>query len=143
MTKKDRQAWIKEIISEKSISNQEELVKVLEMKGSKVAQTTISRDIHEMGIFKGPKGYRLPEEVSNSKDLEQIFKSNVTQVDGVDYFIVIHTQPAGANSVAFHLDQGKNEAILGTIAGDDTLMVILKDKKRLESLLKTFKGYLK
>lgn len=143
MTKKDRQSLIKNIIGEKVVNNQEELVEALAAHGSKVAQTTISRDIRELGIFKGPKGYRLPEEVGNSKDLEQIFKSNVVSVDGMDHFIVIRTYPAGANSVAFHLDQGENEAVLGTIAGDDTLMVILKDKKRLESLLKTFKGYLK
>lgn len=151
MKKEKRQSFILSLIEEQPIGTQEQLVEALETAGYVVTQATVSRDIKALSLKKVPSEngsiYQSPlsqGDVNHKKvlPLEAIFKNSVIDVTGVDYFIVIHTLPGAASTVAFHLDQEKKQDILGTIAGDDTILVILNNKDRLVCLLEIFKGYL-
>ena len=76
--------------------------------------------------------------VIDNSDISNIIKDNVIKIDKVEYFIVLHTLPGGASTVAFYLDQSKIEGIIGTIAGDDTILIITNNKETTEELFLTW-----
>ena len=96
----------------------------------------------EKGSIYKSKDPQYGGEQKKTLSLATIFENSVTDVAGVDYFIVIHTLPGAASTVAFHLDREANIGIVGTIAGDDTILVILDNKEKFSSLLELFKSYL-
>lgn len=146
MSKKIRHEAIKTIVRAKEINTQEEMVKALIAEGFKVTQTTVSRDIKELGLSKlsSSEGsfYILPEEKNDESLLKTIFKRTVLKIQQVEFFLVIHTSPGGANTVAFHLDESKRPELVGTIAGDDTLLVILQNKNLGPVIAREFQSYL-
>ena len=151
MNKKERQKLILNIIKEKDIKTQGELVEELERRGHIATQATVSRDIKNLKLIKeiGVNGsvYKISnnmnKEITNNKQvLKDIFSSTVVKIDNVDYLIVLHTRPGGAPNLAFYLDQENIEGIIGTIAGDDTILVILNSKVLSESLLINWREWL-
>jgi transcriptional regulator of arginine metabolism len=142
MTKQARQYAIKEIINSKAISNQDELRLELKKRGFDVTQATLSRDLKELGVGRvatsdGAK-YVLPKE-SEVQILRPVVGAEVVSITSNENMIVVKTLPGCANVVGEFIDVLKNPDIIGTIAGDNTLLVIPKSQaktKQLEQLLK-------
>ena len=133
--KSKRQAKIMEIISTSNVETQEQLLQELQEAGFSCTQATISRDIKELKIVKemtnfGTYRYSITEkELGNpfTDRLNAIFRECVTSFDYAQNIVVIHTLPGLANAAASALDAMKAEYILGTLAGDDTVVAILRD----------------
>ena len=133
--KAQRQAKIMEIISTSNVETQEQLLAQLQDAGFSCTQATISRDIKELRIVKeltsfGTYRYttaarELPSSFSGR--LNAIFRECVTNYDYAQNIIVIHTLPGLANAAASALDAMHMSVVLGTLAGDDTVMVIMRD----------------
>ena len=133
--KSKRQAKIMEIISTSDIETQEQLLQELQNAGFTSTQATISRDIKELRIVKeltslGTYHYTsASREVSNTitTRLNTIFRECVTSFDYAQNIIVIHTLPGRANAAASALDAMSRSVVLGTLAGDDTVIAIMRD----------------
>ncbi len=133
--KSQRQAKIMEIISNTNVETQEQLLSLLQNAGFTSTQATISRDIKELRIVKeltslGTYRYttaarELPD--TFSARLNTIFRECVTSFDYAQNIIVIRTLPGLANAAASALDAMNMSVILGTLAGDDTVMVVMRD----------------
>jgi transcriptional regulator of arginine metabolism len=133
--KSSRQAKIMEIISNRDIETQEQLLQELHDAGFASTQATISRDIKQLRIVKeltslGTYHYTTgTREVANtfSDRLNTIFRECVTSFDYAQNIIVIHTLPGLANAAASALDAMSRSVVLGTLAGDDTVIAIMRD----------------
>lgn len=133
--KSQRQAKILEIISTTNVETQEQLLQLLQEAGFTSTQATISRDIKELRIVKeltslGTYRYttssrELPETFSTR--LNTIFRECVTGFDYAQNIVVIHTLPGLAGAAASAVDAMSMNVILGTLAGDDTVIVIMRD----------------
>ncbi len=133
--KAQRQAKIMEIISSHDVETQEQLLRELNEAGMRSTQATISRDIREMHIVKEMTGvgtyrYRVAStEVAGtfSARLNTIFRECVTGFDYAQNIVVVHTIPGLAAGAASALDAMALGVVLGTIAGDDTVFVVMRD----------------
>lgn len=133
--KAKRQEKILEIISSHDIETQEQLLQMLQSAGYESTQATVSRDIKEMRIVKEltPMGsYRYtvgnrPTPGVFSERLNKIFKESVVSYDHAQNIVVIHTISGLAGAAATALDAMKSQLILGTLAGDDTVVCIMRD----------------
>lgn len=142
-----RQKKILAIISREQIETQEELAELLRESGYVVTQATVSRDVKELGLIKIPgennsSYYALPgrEKIRFSGErLERIFLSSVQHVDFSENLVIIKTLPGEAQGVASALDQAGWQEIIGTVAGDDTILVVVKPKTKTVSVVKRFK----
>lgn len=141
-----RQRRIQQIIETKTIETQSELAGELKKQGFQVTQATISRDIKELGLIKVPVGatsskYSMPAKVPTgnmSERVKRVFRDNVTELDFSENLILIRTLPGSAMAVASCIDQIGWTEILGCVAGDDTILVIVKIKEAVPSLMKKF-----
>jgi len=146
-----RQKKIREIISQKQIQTQTELAAALRSAGFKVTQATVSRDIKELGLIKAPAEkntvrYTLPGTFAPAQSdnrLKRLFKDSVISVDYSENLIVIKTLPGEAQGVASAVDRAGWPEIIGTVAGDDTILAIVKPKRYLPVLLKRFNQMVK
>jgi transcriptional regulator of arginine metabolism len=132
--KLQRHAAILRIIREKRIESQDALREALAGEGIMVTQATLSRDIRELGLAKlvDPQGgsyYANPTEGSLRPDLGQVLPALLVSVEGTGPIIVIKTATGGAPAVAAALDQAGWKEIIGTLAGDDTLLIIAKNPR--------------
>ena len=133
--KSQRQAKIIEIISNANVETQEQLLQALVDQGFNSTQATISRDIKELRIVKeltslGTYRYCVPEKdapPAMSDRLNTIFREGAISVDYAENIVVLHTLPGLANAAASALDAMKSSVVLGTLAGDDTVMVVMRD----------------
>lgn len=133
--KSQRQAKILEIISTINVETQEQLLQELEVAGFRSTQATISRDIKELRIVKelttlGTYRYTTAaKEVlsSFSNRLNTIFRECVTRYDYAQNLVVIHTLPGLAGAAASAIDSMNMSVVVGTLAGDDTVMVVMRD----------------
>ncbi|MBQ3134360.1 MAG: arginine repressor [Oscillospiraceae bacterium] len=133
--KSQRQAKILEIISTINVETQEQLLLELEQAGFRSTQATISRDIKELRIVKelttlGTYRYttaakEVPTSFSNR--LNTIFRECVTRYDYAQNLVVIHTLPGLAAAAASAIDSMNLSVVVGTLAGDDTVLVIMRD----------------
>ena len=133
--KSQRQAKILEIISTTNVETQEQLLQELEEAGFRSTQATISRDIKELRVVKeltslGTYRYttsakELPATFSNR--LNTIFRECVTGYDYAQNIVVIHTLPGLAAAAASAIDAMSMSVVLGTLAGDDTVMIVMRD----------------
>ena len=133
--KSQRQAKIMEIISNRNVETQEQLLEQLMQAGFRSTQATISRDIKELRIVKeltsfGTYRYTTAtDEVAGtfSSKLNTIFRECITNFDYAQNMIVIHTLPGLASAAASAIDAMNMSVVLGTIAGDDTVFVVMRD----------------
>ena len=146
--KSSRHSKILEIISEYPIETQDELLSRLKTEGYKVTQATISRDIKDLRLVKtlGSDGkYRYTEARAGSSDIrsnfDQLFASSVTSMDLAQNIVVIKTLSGMANAVCAAMDSTENSAIVGTIAGDDTIFVACRSDEDAGELTETLKQY--
>jgi transcriptional regulator of arginine metabolism len=141
---------IRELVSQALVANQNELRRKLRRRGFEVTQATLSRDIHELRLSKGPGGYSLPNGNGNGiatggdddgpPSVSEMLESFVLQVQHAMNQVVVRTVMGGAQPVAAALDRAGWTEVLGTIAGDDTVLVICLDTRRaseVETRLRT------
>lgn len=125
-----------EIVAEHNVETQEELMGLLHARGFKVTQATISRDIKELRLAKvanGKGGYRysLPSTVTKGdlvRRAKRIFEDYVRGVDYSGSLIMIRTYPGGAHAVAAIIDELEWPEMLGSIAGDDSILIVTRDE---------------
>ena len=133
--KSKRQTKILEIIADKNVETQEQLLSLLQAEGFRNTQATISRDIKELRIVKeltnlGTYRYSAPNSDavgSFSTRLNTIFRECVTGFDYAQNIIVIRTLPGLASAAASAIDSMGMSMVVGTLAGDDTVMIVMRD----------------
>lgn len=138
-----RHATIKEIIEQEVIETQEELAKALSRRNLRVTQATVSRDIKELMLIKVPSvdgRYRyacpLEKDLLYSKHrLTNMFKDSVLSINYSENIIVVKTLPGSANAVASSLDYAKWPEIIGTVAGDDNILIVVKPITAVKQLM--------
>ena len=146
--KSGRHAKILEIISEYPVETQDEIIIRLKDAGYKATQATISRDIKDLRLVKtlGSDGkYRYTSDTNRNADLrssfEQLFSSSVISIDLARNIAVIKTLSGMANAVCAAMDSTENSAIVGTIAGDDTIFVACRSDESARELVEELKQY--
>lgn len=133
MNKKIRQAAIIELIRNHVIANQDNLLDMLLQKGFAVTQATLSRDMKELKIIKtltadGLYQYRLSDYVQALKpDTSQLTAFGFIGIEFSGQLAVVKTRPGYAMSIAAEIDSKATETIIGTVAGDDTVLLILRE----------------
>lgn len=147
--KSGRHAKILEIISEYPVETQDEIITRLKEAGYKATQATISRDIKDLRLVKtlGSNGkYRYMTAENRSADLRadfaQLFSGSVTTLDRAGNLVVIKTYSGMANAVCAAMDSTENPAVVGTIAGDDTIFVACRTGESAAALIGSLKQYL-
>ena len=144
MMKLGRQSVIMEIINERDIETQNQLMDALAERGVKSTQATLSRDIRDMRLVKelGPKGnYRYvaatkQETPDLDARLKKIFKESLVSYDVAQNIVVLKTLPGLANGACSALDGMDIEGLVGTLAGDDTAFLAMKDNASATNLYK-------
>lgn len=133
---------IRELVAHALVANQDELRRKLRRRGFEVTQATLSRDIHELRLTKGPGGYSLPNGSGNGNgagtdatddgppSVAEMMESFGLSVRHAMNQVVLRTTMGGAQPMAAALDREGWSEVLGTIAGDDTVLVICPDMKR-------------
>lgn len=145
MSKRDRHAQILEVIKEHRVTSQEALRELLLERGIEVTQATLSRDIRELRLVKVPGAdgaahYSLPEEWESTPSLESLLPTLLQSVDGVGNLLVVRTMKGGAQTVAAGIDWEEWPEILGTLAGDDTILIVLKEASQLDAIRERIEG---
>lgn len=137
---------IRDILASERIATQEELCDALRNHGYEVTQATVSRDIKELRLTKIPDeiGYRyaFPDShgpKSSYERMKRVFRDSVVDLDYSENIIIIKTLPGLAQSVGAVIDAMENRYILGNVAGDDTIFVLVKPKKEVEGVLNGFR----
>ena len=142
MNKRERQATIRELIVARPVSSQEELRRLLLQRGWDVTQSTLSRDLREMRVARVPDADGARYSVTDAGEdparpgLETLLPSLFARVDGVGELAVLRTIPGGAQSVAVILDSENWPDVLGTIAGDDTILIVCRSSVARERLVR-------
>lgn len=149
--KRFRYSKIKEIVQSRPIETQEELAKALQEEGIEVTQATVSRDIKELMLIKVPTSdghYRYalsPEQnlLMSKNRMLRLFQDSIIRVDAAVNQIVIHTLPGSANPVAAAIDHARWENVIGTLAGDDTILIITNGEEAVPQLVKLILSLMK
>jgi transcriptional regulator of arginine metabolism len=138
MSKTARHKAILDLLDAGPVESQDTLQQRLERKGIEVGQATLSRDIHELKLVKGPEGYRRlgqnsgPEGVLPS--VMHLARQFVVEIRQAQNLLVVKTTIGSAQPVAAALDASHWPEVVGTIAGDDTVLVIVTDRKKAQAL---------
>jgi transcriptional regulator of arginine metabolism len=148
--KKDRQKALCEIIVRDAIGSQQELCDRLIERGFEVTQATVSRDITELGIVKVPRGdrhiYVLPDDIAppprrvSDERLRRILEDIPVTVGRSGLILLVTGSPGTASVIAQAIDDSNLQEQEGTLAGDNTLLVLFRDEARLERWLERFES---
>jgi transcriptional regulator of arginine metabolism len=137
MSKLTRQQVILQLIENGNVANQEDLRRALARQGQQVTQATLSRDIHELGIVKTANGYVVAGQAAGEAGLpsaERLVREFVLSVREAQNQLVLKTSVGSAQPVAAALDAEGWEEMLGSIAGDDTILIICESKHHAEGV---------
>ena len=143
--KQQRHLTIREILSRTAVSSQDELRRQLAARGFNVTQATLSRDVHELRLSKGPSGYAVAVAGSNGDDppgIRDVLRSFGLEARQAMNQIVIITTTGGAQPVAATIDYEDWPEVIGTIAGDDTVLVICPNDKQAKTLKGRIEGFI-
>jgi transcriptional regulator of arginine metabolism len=130
ISKKARQGRILEIVRKRLVRSQEELSSLLKREGAEVTQSTLSRDIRELGLVKVRGRYQVSGELHSSPPeeiLRRAFEQFVIRTGVSGNMVMIRTSPGNAHSIGVVLDAAEWPEVLGTVAGDDTVFVLLRN----------------
>ena len=148
--KAKRQALIREIVESQSIQTQEELADALRVHGMLVTQATVSRDIKEMHLLKvlaedGSYRYATMEKGDTGMNdrLIRMLADSVVDMNSANNLIVLHTLPGSAHVAGEAVDSLKWPEVIGTIAGDNTILVIVRSNEEVEEVVRRFRGIVK
>lgn len=145
--KNKRQVAILDLINESDIETQNELTLKLNLKGLKVTQATISRDIKQLHLVKvlnpNTNKYKYIQQLDSGNNAEEqtsrfsvIVKQSTKTVQQAQNLVVIHCYEGSASAVAVAIDSMKNDSIIGTIAGDDTIFIATENTEKAKALCK-------
>jgi transcriptional regulator of arginine metabolism len=139
MTKQLRHDAIRDIVHTRRVSSQEQLRELLEERGFDVTQATLSRDVRELRLIKmhDPEGghYTLPPESwDHSPALGRLLPALFVGAEGTGNLLVVKTMVGGAQAVAEAIDSEEWPEVLGTLAGDNTVLLILRDPAQLATV---------
>ena len=130
VTKPRRRDLIAQLVHARPIQSQQELQEALAAKRVRVNQATLSRDLQDMGVLKGPAGYVLPTDpatVDTSKQsLSNMLRRELRSIEYSGNTVVLRTDAGHANALAVELARSRLDDILGTIAGDDTIFGLIQ-----------------
>lgn len=142
-----RQFKIREIITSKEIETQEELVEALRASGMQVTQATVSRDIKELMLVKVPVSegrykYSMPLEQRQNPvhKLKRAMLDNFTHIDFTDNLVVLKCLPGTANAIGALIDNMEWSEVMGTICGDDTILIICRSKELSAQIVERLLG---
>ena len=142
-----RQALIREIVESQSIQTQEELAEALRQHGMVVTQATVSRDIKELHLLKvlaEDGGYRYATmdkgEQGTNERLIHMLADSVLDIQSANNLIVIHTLAGSAHVAGEAVDSLKWPEVLGTIAGDNTILVVVRSNDEVDTVIRRFRG---
>lgn len=141
---------IEELVESEFISTQSELAEHLAAKGVRVTQATISRDVNELRLVRLPAGdgqhrYRstpLAAQEDVLGELKQRFRLFVRDIDRGENIIVVNTDEGHASGIAYVIDKLEREEIIGSLAGQNTIMVVSRSTRDAEAILEEFEGLL-
>lgn len=133
--KSDRQSMILQIISEENIETQEQLLMRLQERGISSTQATISRDIKQMHLIKEPVGHGVYKyavsgnrtKLNFAEKLRTIFRESITSIDSAQNIVVVKTMPGLASAACAALDDMDIGYMMGSLAGDDTAFLVMRD----------------
>jgi transcriptional regulator of arginine metabolism len=132
MNKTLRQRAVLEALKHGSFASQEDLQRVLRRRGFKVGQATLSRDIRDLNLSKSPRGYSLPHGENGAglalPPVSRLVREFVLEIRSAQNQLVIKTIVGSAQPVAAALDEADWPEVVGTIAGDDTILIVCPDK---------------
>lgn len=134
MTKSFRHGQILKLIRSRSIYTQDELARALKETGLDATQVTLSRDVRELGLVKTPDGYRELDSDGPALQFATLAAEFLQDVRLAQNQVVLKTAPGHASSVAVALDDEEWPEVVGTIAGDDTILVICSDSTTAEAV---------
>lgn len=144
MSKHERHSTIRLLLAAELITSQDELRRKLVRRGFHVTQATLSRDIHELRIYKGPSGYALPNGngnghghiavVEEEPSVDEVLSSFGLSVRQAQNQLVLRTTGGAAQPVALAIDHEEWSEVVGTLAGDDTILIICPDQRRASAL---------
>lgn len=138
ISKKARQARMLEVIRDSRVKSQEELLSLLKQEGIEVTQATLSRDIREMGLVKIRGSYQIAVDINatpSADGLRRALGQFVIQTGVSGNMLMLKTTPGNAHSVGVVLDAAHWPEILGTVAGDDTVFVLLRNPRSGKKVL--------
>lgn len=146
MTKMDRLEKIKNLISEFEISTQEELTEKLNKAGYNVSQATVSRDINKLNLIKSDGVQKKTRYILGGADKTKVsekiialFKQITVSIASVNNLIIIKTLNGNGNSAGMAIDKMNFPEVLGTIAGDDTLLIVTKSENDADFIVKSLR----
>jgi len=141
MNKAFRQGQILKVIRSKRILTQDDLARELkESCGLDTTQVTLSRDVRELGLLKTPDGYRQVSAASGP-DLAMTIAELLQDARAAQNLLVLRTSPGNANALAVALDKANWPEIVGTIAGDDTVLIVAPDSATADKLRNKLLGF--
>jgi len=140
-----RRNAILELLQREHVHNHAELAALLDAQGQGVNQATLSRDLRDLGVVKGPGGYTLSEGGGHSLEtsgqrLSLAVRQYLSSVVPAQNQVLLKTPPGGAQPLALALDAEDNEDLLGTLAGDDTILLIAADAPGAARLVTWLEG---
>jgi transcriptional regulator of arginine metabolism len=149
MVKSRRQKIIRKIVDNENIVTQSQLTEELRKRGFDVTQATVSRDIKELGLIKMvsdkdsfrysfPAGFIAGNSLRRTK---KMLRDNLLRIESSQNIIVVHSLPGTAQGIAFCLDGLAWEEILGTVAGDDTIIIILKENESAAAIIERLNNF--
>jgi transcriptional regulator of arginine metabolism len=147
-TRSRRLRALADLVRGDALASQEEATERLKTLGFEVTQATVSRDLEQLGAIKVKRGgvlsYALPDQIAatdwNAGRLERILKEWVLSIEGAGQMIVIKTPPGSAHLVAAAIDQSDFPEIAGTVSGDDTLFLAVRDGHAIPALIQRFRS---
>ena len=142
MSKSYRHGQILKLIRSKKVSTQEELAQHLRELGIAATQVTLSRDLRELRLVKTRDGYQQVSGAERGPQFESLAAEFLLDVRAAQNLVVLRTDPGHASSVAVALDNEEWPEVVGTIAGDDTILVIAPDNPTAENLRRKMLGIL-
>jgi transcriptional regulator of arginine metabolism len=147
--KQQRHATIREILTKASITSpitsQDELRRKLALRGFHVTQATLSRDIHDLHLYKGPTGYSIAtngDEDDSVPGIREVLRTFGLEARQAQNLLVVITSTGSAQPVAAGIDYEDWPEVVGTIAGDDTVLVICADDRQAKTLKTRIEGYI-
>ena len=140
-----RQRRIVQLLRKQQVSSQEDLAELLGRNGERVTQATLSRDLEELGAMKvrenGRVVYRLPEEPPSGDDwLRRMLTEFALEVVSSGNLVVVKTPPGGASAVARALDNAALKDVIGTVAGDDTILCVCREGVRGQTVARKLRS---
>ena len=143
-----RQSLIVDIVQREPIRSQEQLRRKMKAAGFDVTQATLSRDIRELGLVKGgmDAAYLTPTQqpvfaAGAAPQLQRAVAEYLARVDRVQQMLLLRTGPGQAQLLGVALDRARLPEVVGTIAGDDTILIIAPDVRRARALVKRLEGF--